>query len=223
MGNEPRVSADKILSNAKVVFWDFDGVIKDSVEVKADAFVQLFQSYGVEIADRVREHHEANGGMSRFEKLPLYLEWAGDLVTPGKIEDCCGRFSQLVFQGVVDAPWVPGAEALLRGNPHRQEFILTTATPQVEIEEILASINLRGCFSEVFGAPLSKKEAIRRSLAARKMDALDCLMIGDAKADYDAAMANKVPFLLRRHALNRRVFANYIGDALDDFVSYEPT
>ncbi len=207
----------------KLLFWDFDGVIKESVQVKTDAFVKLFRPYGVEIAERVRKHHEANGGMSRFEKFPLYLKWAGKAVTPEKIDEYCGHFSRLALQGVIDAPWVPGAEAILRGNSHRQEYILVTATPQAEIEEILAAIDLRACFSEVFGAPLGKKEAIRLSLAARKLDTSECLMIGDAKADYDAALANKVPFLLRRHGSNRGVFANYIGDAVDDFLSYEPT
>ena len=202
-----------------LIFWDFDGVIKDSVGVKTDAFVHLFRPYGVEIAERVRAHHEANGGISRFEKFPLYLRWAGELVTPAKVDTFCQHFSSLVLQGVVNAPWVPGVEAILRGSPHRQEFVLVTATPQAEIEEILVALNLRACFSEVFGAPVSKKEAIRVSLATRKLDASQCLMIGDAKADLDAALVNNVLFLLRRHSSNRRVFENYTGDSVEDFLN----
>ncbi len=203
----------------RLIFWDFDGVIKDSVAVKTEAFAQLFRSYGVELAERVRAHHEANGGMSRFEKFPLYLEWAGESVTQEKVDACCRRFSQLALQEVINAPWVPGAEVILRRNPRQQEFVLVTATPQGEIEEILAAINLRACFSEVFGAPFGKQEAIRASLAARKLDASQCLMIGDAKADQDAALANDVPFLLRRHSSNRRVFENYTGDSVEDFLN----
>ena len=36
----------KSLSDYKLVFWDFDGVIKDSVTVKTDAFSKLFEKYG---------------------------------------------------------------------------------------------------------------------------------------------------------------------------------
>jgi phosphoglycolate phosphatase-like HAD superfamily hydrolase len=207
------------LSCPRLIFWDFDGVIKDSVSVKTDAFVQLFRPYGAELAERVRAHHEANGGMSRFEKFPLYLEWAGAPVTPEKVDEYCQRFSLFVLQGVINAPWVPGVEAILSGNPHQQEFVLVTATPQGEIEEILAAINLRACFREVFGAPVSKKEAIRASLAARKLAASQCLMIGDAKADHDAALVNNVPFLLRRHSSNWRVFENYTGDSVEEFLN----
>lgn len=43
-------------------------------------------------------------------------------------------------------------------------------------------------------------------------------MIGDAKADLDAAEENGIPFLLRRHASNQAVFCNYTGDSVEDFV-----
>lgn len=205
------------LSAFKLLFWDFDGVIKDSVEVKTRAFVQLFEPYGSEIAERVRDHHEANGGMSRLSKIPLYLEWAGKQVAQKLVDEYCQRFSQLSLQGVIDSPWVGGAEALLRGNPYRQSFVLVTATPQGEIEEVLAALNLRSCFTDVFGAPTSKKDAIRTTLTARQINPQSCLMIGDAKADFEAAQFNKVPFLLRRHSSNGRVFGSYTGDSVEDF------
>ena len=56
-----------------IIFWDFDGVIKDSVQIKSKAFGNLFAQFGNIISKRVIEHHESNGGMSRFEKIPIYL------------------------------------------------------------------------------------------------------------------------------------------------------
>ncbi len=78
---------------AKVVFWDFDGVIKDSVEVKSDAFEQLFLPFGKDIAKKVRIHHEENGGISRFDKLPIYLDWAGQTLSTQLIDEYSGKFS----------------------------------------------------------------------------------------------------------------------------------
>ncbi|MEE9509964.1 MAG: HAD hydrolase-like protein [Candidatus Bathyarchaeia archaeon] len=49
-------------------FFDFDGVLADSVEVKTRAFAKLFESYGPEIQARVVEHHRKNGGMTRKDK-----------------------------------------------------------------------------------------------------------------------------------------------------------
>ncbi|MBT7899475.1 MAG: HAD hydrolase-like protein, partial [Candidatus Marinimicrobia bacterium] len=58
----------------KGIIFDFDGVIADSVQVKTDAFASLYEQYGDNIVTKVIEHHEANGGMSRFKKIKLYHE-----------------------------------------------------------------------------------------------------------------------------------------------------
>ena len=56
----------------KGIIFDFDGVIAESVQIKSDAFASLYEQYGDNIVKKVIEHHEANGGMSRFEKIRLY-------------------------------------------------------------------------------------------------------------------------------------------------------
>ena len=205
------------LSKARLIFWDFDGVIKESVDIKTEAFVRLFQSFGSETTDRIRRHHLVNGGMSRFEKIPLYMSWAGLHPTKEHVTNYCDRFGQLVFQSVVESPWVPGVEKYLRLNPLRQIFVLVSATPQAELEKILTSIDLTSCFTEVFGAPTSKSSAIRLMLSQRHIRSDECLMIGDSQTDIDAAAANQVPFLLRRHSSNQLIFQHYTGESVTDF------
>ena len=202
---------------AELIFWDFDGVIKDSVTVKTQAFIKLFASYGSHVAEQVKSHHEANGGMSRFDKLPIYLRWAGEEPNEAQVKAFCERFSQLALDGVIDAPWVSGVEDYLRANRNQQTFVLVSATPQDELEQILQALNLRRCFATVFGAPSCKKEAIRMTLEKSSIFPQKCLMIGDARADLEAAQANHVPFLLRRHDTNFGVFADYTGCSIRDF------
>ena len=96
------------LESYEFVFLDFDGVIKDSVEVKGDAFEELFSSYGKDIGERVRIHHEANGGLSRYKKLPLYIEWVGVRPNANTIEEFAERFSSLAKSAVINSPWVAG-------------------------------------------------------------------------------------------------------------------
>ena len=91
-------SVPTLLGRYAALFWDFDGVIKESVDVKTQAYVGLFQAFGPAVAARVREHHERHGGMSRFAKIPLYLEWAQ--VTPTRAETAryCELFSASVLR-----------------------------------------------------------------------------------------------------------------------------
>ena len=56
----------------KGIIFDFDGVIAESVQVKTDAFMELYVLYGQDVVQKVTKHHEANGGMSRYEKIKYY-------------------------------------------------------------------------------------------------------------------------------------------------------
>ena len=206
-----------LLNSAALIFWDFDGVIKDSVEVKAEAFAKLFQPFGSRIVERIRKHHHANGGMSRFDKLPLYIRWSGNEPTAAKINQFERQFGELVMQDVIESPWVDGVEDFLRRNSYNQTFVLVSATPQAEMDEILDSLALTNCFKSVFGAPTHKADAISMTLEEQMLNPSDCLMIGDARADLAAAEANKVPFVLRKHQTNSAVFADYAGHWIKDF------
>ena len=134
-----------------VIFWDFDGVIKDSVKVKSIAYEQLFTPFGYDVVKQVREHHETNGGLSRFDKLPIYLGWAGCVSTPGLVEEYSNKFSILVKRKVIESNWVPGVLEFIRNKTNKQSYFIISATPQGEIEEIikyaLGHGNLSGCKS----------------------------------------------------------------------------
>lgn len=210
------MNVSELIRKVKLVFWDFDGVIKESVDIKTGAYVSLFERYGPELADRVKLHHEANGGMSRFIKFPLYLEWAGETVTSNLVNKLCDEFSLLTFNGVINAPWVPGAEAYLRNNTYDQIFVLVSATPKEELIKILQELDLNKVFSAIYGAPTGKNEAIADILSSKKMLIEDSVMIGDAVADYEAAFANNVSFILRRHTSNINSFSRFIGYAVNN-------
>jgi phosphoglycolate phosphatase-like HAD superfamily hydrolase len=207
------------LRDKTLVFWDFDGVIKESVEIKGEAFEALFRPYGPTVAARVRAHHRAHGGVSRFEKLPIYLSWAGQPTTPEAVAACGERFSALVREAVIAAAWVPGAHEYLLQNHARQQFVLVTATPHDEIKEIVEALDLTQCFSEIVGSPTDKSAAVAAALARTHESPASCIYIGDSETDLAAARANRVPFLLRRTPLNVELQTRYDGAAFDDFAS----
>ena len=204
----------------KTIFFDFDGVIKDSVEVKTQAFVKLFECYGQDVVDKVRQHHLSNGGMSRYKKIPLYLKLSKQMVDDRQVDKFAEIFSQMVTREVIESPWVPGIIDYLRKNSYRQKFIIISATPQNELLKIIESLQLNNYFRDVIGTPTTKVNAIEVSIKKYKDRSIDCLMIGDAHADLDAAESNGVPFLLRLHHLNRDLFVDYKCKTIEDFMGY---
>ena len=186
------------------------------MSVKTLAFEKLFLVYGQKIAQKVKQHHEANGGMSRFEKMPLYLSWAGEVVRDELVGKFCNLFSHTVLQSVIDSPWVPGVYEYLSINHLEKYFVLVTATPQDEIEEILSVLEITQFFRQVFGAPTKKEDVIRSVLKEQKIAPDKALMIGDAETDLLAAKANQVPFILRRTDLNRSLQEKFEGISFSD-------
>ena len=205
-----------LLKTRKVIFWDFDGVIKDSVAVKSLGYEKLFLPFGEEVVKLVNQHHEAHGGVSRYNKIPLYLDWAGECANPIKIQEFYHRFSNLVQQAVIDSPWVPGVHKYLKSNHARQVFILMTATPQEEIEQILHTLELTCCFREVHGAPKTKSNVVDDVLKRLHYFPDQVLVIGDSETDFDAAKQNNVAFLLRRTTLNQKLQNQFQGPSFEN-------
>tara|TARA_B110000008_G_C16940402_1_gene552222 strand:- start:67 stop:693 length:627 start_codon:yes stop_codon:yes gene_type:complete len=202
----------------KVVFFDFDGVIKESNEVKSEAFINLFANSENNLTKRILDHHLSNIGMSRYEKIPIYLEWSGLATNIKLIEEYEKKFSQIVKEGVINSKWVPGVQKFLSKKKNEQLFFLVTATPQSEIEEILNTINIRIFFDDVVGSPMKKSKAIKILLSTYSINSSNSVMIGDSKTDYEAAVYNSVPFILRRTSININLQNSLNCRMIDDFL-----
>jgi len=205
-----------LIKYAKIVFWDFDGVIKESVDVKREAFARLFDGCSDDLRKRIMMHHDDNGGVSRYEKIPVYLEWLGRVPTNELINEYSNKFSQIVKSEVIDSEWVPCVEDYIVNNNYQQIFILVSATPQQEIEEIVSGVNLINCFDKVFGSSTSKCDAISETLLNLNISESKCVMIGDSVSDLMASKYNNVPFVLRKHSSNKKITMEFDGCIIHD-------
>ena len=182
---------------AAIVF-DFDGVVLDSADVKTDAFVELFASHGPDVQARVRAHHLANLGISRFKKF----EWIHRELLGREISDdesaLLGRgFSDLALARILEAPFVPGADAALAALAPRYPLFVASGTPQAELDHIVDARGLRPHFREVWGTPTEKPTILRDLMARFAWSPAQVLFIGDGKSDYKAAHAVGCQFLAR--------------------------
>ena len=180
----------------KAVFWDFDGVILDSVNVKTEAFAQMFKQYGPEAEKAVVNYHLAHGGVSRYEKFRYYYEKIlGFPITEDEVTHLGKVFSQLVLQKVIDSPYVPGAkDALELLKKEKVPCFVVSGTPEDEMNHIIDAKSLRIFFEEVHGAPRTKTIILKDVLARQKYHPKDCLYLGDAMTDYEAAISVGVFF-----------------------------
>jgi phosphoglycolate phosphatase len=178
----------------RAAVFDFDGVIAESTEIKTEAFRRLFGG-----DDRAAEYHEANMGVSRYDKFRhITTEILGRPYTSEDERRLGERFSELVVDEVVRCPFVPGAPELLeRLAASELPLFVASATPEEEVRQIVALRGLRELFDGVYGTPASKGEILRRILSERGFDRSEVVMVGDARSDLTGAREAGVRFVGR--------------------------
>ncbi|EAL7445452.1 HAD family hydrolase, partial [Campylobacter coli] len=62
------------IENIKNIIFDFDGVILDSVELKTQAFAELFKEFPKNKVQELVKYHIQNGGISRYHKIQYFFE-----------------------------------------------------------------------------------------------------------------------------------------------------
>jgi phosphoglycolate phosphatase-like HAD superfamily hydrolase len=178
------------------IIFDFDGVLVDSVNIKTDAFYNLYSEYGEEIANKVVEYHLNNGGMSRYDKFKYYHHtYLNRSITALEMELLDNRFSNYVVDSVVKAPEIPGAESFLEQVYLNNNCTICSATPQKEIREI---VNLRGWdkyFISIYGSPELKRDNVIKALNETHSKNYETIYFGDAHADYLAAKEYGIDFI----------------------------
>ena len=185
------------LMNWQAIFFDFDGVVLDSVNVKTKAFARMFRQYGPGVEKSVVDYHLNNGGISRFEKFRYYYEHILHRpIDDQKINELAEEFSSLVLENVLNSPFIPGVLETL--NQLKKENIpayIVSGTPQDEINTIVVRKKLGRFFQKVYGSPRQKDEIIRDILETNGYGEKNCLFIGDAMTDFAAAQKTGVCFL----------------------------
>lgn len=187
----------------KAIIFDFDGVLVESLDIKEIAFARLFEAEGETVVRSVVEFHRANGGVSRYDKFRYYYrELLKRELSEGRFQELCLQFYELVLEEVIKCPYVSGAREFLDTHARAMPCFVASATPEHELREIINRRDIVHYFKKVYGAPKSKADAVAEILADECLSAGEVLYVGDAIADYEAAIANGVHFVARCNQTN---------------------
>ena len=181
----------------KAIVFDFDGVILESVAIKTEAMAALFAEHPEHEA-AIIALNEAQGGLSRFIKFDMiHRDILKTPLSPSRRDELGRRFSELVVEKVLAAPFVPGAREFLAAHHRETPLYVVSGTPDAELAMILARRRLSGYFRGAYGSDRQKDELLRRVLADLACPARDIVFVGDAPTDYQAEEKTGVPFIGR--------------------------
>lgn len=207
-----------LLDNYSDFIFDFDGIIKESVQIKSNAYLELFKN-DVKGLSKITKHLSSNAGMSRYEKIPLYMEYCGIEITKDLISKYISDFSNIVKNLVLNSNWVPGFLSFYNQlNLNNKKLYIVSATPQNEIKQIVKELKLNFKVDNIYGSPLKKTILLNSFVDIAKVDKY--LFFGDSQTDSEAASNLSIDFVYRSYAFNyfnKPLYYSYTFSDFNDF------
>lgn len=179
----------------RAVFFDFDGVVMDSMHLKLESYCYAFEGEGFD-PDEINRIQTREAGISRHRLLGIiYKELKGEKLPAALFERALERFNRHDDESRGRMEFVPGTERFLQKVAVRYYTAVVTGTPQEVIERTVAHFGLGPYFDEVRGSPKVKTEHLGELMRGRALRPEQCLYVGDAVKDQEAAEACQVPFV----------------------------
>ncbi|WP_321813184.1 MULTISPECIES: HAD family hydrolase [unclassified Paraburkholderia] len=183
--------------NIRAIAFDFDGVILDSVSLKAELFIS---SYPFPLKPREKEeilaYQAAHGGIGRVEKFEHFERAVFGREPDSKvIAALAKRYSTLLMERVLFCSELPGARAFLERFESEISLHLVSGTSHDDLLKIVSDRDMARLFKTVTGAPTGKIEAFTVIARETNIDFENILAIGDSTTEYEAAKRLGMPFV----------------------------
>lgn len=181
------------LNGVEAIFFDFDGVLVESVSIKLAAYQEIFKPFGHSAVEEIIKYHIENGGIDRYRKIEFILKKFS--LSLSLVNSLADQFSNLVKQKVILSPAIPEMIELAVEFYKKIPVFIVSGTPEVELQEIVEKRNWVQYFKEVKGSPSTKPEITFQLLEKYGLNSYKCVFIGDANTDFQTARECKTWFL----------------------------
>ncbi len=183
----------------QAVIFDLDGVIVSTDEFHFRAWKQLADAEGIPFT---REDNERLRGVSRMESLAIVLEKATRSYTDAEKESLATRKNEIYrnsLSALSPADILPGVNSMLEALRSRG-VKMAIGSSSKNAGPILAAVGLAGAFDAVVdGTHISRSkpdpEVFTKAGEQLGIPPQQCLVVEDAEAGVDAALAAGMPVL----------------------------
>ncbi len=181
----------------KIIFWDFDGVIISSLKIREMGFRVALKDYPKDQVESLIEYHKENSGWSRYVKFEYFFnKIRNDTFTKNDILKLAKSYSNSVkFDLINKSLLIKKSMNFIKENFKKYVMFIVSGSDGAELNEVCRGLGITDYFHSIHGSPEPKKDILKRILKDFNYDPSNCLMIGDAKNDYDAASDNNIHFL----------------------------
>lgn len=186
--------ANMELSRYKTWFFDCDGVLLDSNQLKSESFYEVALPYGEENAQALVEYNKRLGGVTRFEKFKYFFETILEKKTFEKeLENALNNFSALVCEKLINCSETSGIRNFLDSLPVNSKKYVVSGGAQTELRVVFKQRGLDTYFNGIYGSPDSKELLMSNRVKSPDMK-YPAVFIGDSRYDYEVASQFNLDF-----------------------------
>ncbi len=180
----------------KNIFWDFDGVILDSLPIKDFGFIKIFENYPKKLVKEFLIYNKINSGLSRFHKIKyFYNHLLKKDIDNKKVLSYAEKFTRIMKKKLSSKKYlIRDSLIYIKSNHKNYNFHLISASEHNELNYLCKKLNLDKYFLTIDGSPTPKINLIRDLLKKLKYKKKETIYIGDSVNDLEAAKINKIDF-----------------------------
>jgi phosphoglycolate phosphatase-like HAD superfamily hydrolase len=184
------------LKNKKNIFWDFDGVIMDSMPVRNKGFKLVLRDFPKHQVDLLIDFHLKNGGLSRYVKFRHFFEnIRNETISEKEVQEWANRFSFVMRKELIRSDLlIKDSLNFIKKNNKKYRMHIVSGSDGQELNFLCKSLYISQFFVSIFGSPTPKKELVKSLLNEHKYPSESCILIGDSINDYEAAIENSIEF-----------------------------
>ena len=180
----------------KVIFWDFDGVILDSMEIRDYGFKEIFKAFRQTEIDLLLDYHRLNGGLSRYVKIRYFFEEIMKrAISEKEILDYASRFSMIMKEALTNKDnLILDSVNFIKKNHKNYCFHIVSGSDQIELRFLCNALQLDSFFISINGSPTAKTKLVKDLILEYDYESKECCLIGDSINDFEAALENDIVF-----------------------------
>ncbi len=201
-----------MLNNYKVILWDFDGVILDSMPIRSKGFEEVLKNFPANEVDELLEFHNTNGGLSRYVKFRYFFEKIrNESISEEGVLKLASDFSSIMLKLLLNEDLlIMDSVNFIKENWTKYEMHIVSGSDGDELMTICETLNLRKYFKTVNGSPTPKKILVKNILENYGYNFSEVILIGDSINDLDAATDNRIVFFAYNNEELKSLTENYI-------------
>lgn len=180
----------------KTSFFDCDGVILDSNQIKTDGFRYALGDENPELVEMFIAYHKANGGVSRYVKFAYFYQELKKAENAEELaKEAIDRYAGYCRSELIRCNEIPGVRNVLEilKSAGVKSYVVSGGDEK-ELNEVFHERGLDKYFVEVLGSPKTKKEHLKRIESEGSL-VKPAVYFGDAKSDYEAAKGFGIEFV----------------------------